>query len=178
MSATRHLTTIALLGLLLSLSSQTACQKRPSIDRSNPEIARFIELMMPQQIELQQRLTRPVDFDGDGDAEGLEVILSAKDYFEDPVKVVGTFVIELYELRYASGDRTGTRIAFWRVDIKSNESMVMYWDRLSRFYRLPLTLQTGHLPRGRYVVEVTLNTPDEQRLSDSYEFEFDGIDEP
>ncbi len=135
-----------------------------------PELQRFVRLVLPRRIEIQRYLTKPVQLDTGDDRDGIEVILQALDSFGDPVKCVGTFHFELREQRFASSDRLGRRIGFWKQTLDSDESIVMYWDRLSRFYRFPLQLRDTDLAPGAYVVTATLTTPTGDKLYDEYVF--------
>jgi len=130
----------------------------------------FIRLMMPAGVEIQHYLTKPFDFDNDGNADGIEAILEAHDSFGDPVKCVGTFNFELHTMRMASGDKVGRRIGFWSVKINSDRTLVEYWNRLTRSYRFPLQLSDGPLEPGRYIFSSRLITPTGDKLYDSYEF--------
>ena len=134
----------------------------------------FIRLMMPAGVEIQHYLTKPFDFEGTGDADGLEVILAAYDSFGDPVKCVGTFHFELYRQRMASGDKRGKQIAFWPVTVNSDETLMQYWDRPTRFYLFRLKLAEGPLEPGGYVLDTRLVTPTGGKLFDDYEFEYKG----
>lgn len=155
----------ALIGLLVGCENSTRVM---SLDQ--PEMAAFVELMMPRAIEIQHYLTKPVSFAGSGDADGLEVILAAKDAFGDDVKCVGTFLFEFYNLRLASGDKYGERLAFWTVPIDSKEALVQYWDKLSRFYKFPLKFESESLAAGSYVLTAQLTTPTGEKLFDEYQF--------
>ena len=125
----------------------------------DPELAAFVRLMMPKQIEIQRYLTKPVSFAGDGNADGIEVILAVRDKLGDPVKVVGTFQFELDRTRMASADRLGKRVAFWKVQISSDETFTQYWDRPARWYVFPLQLDRGPLEPGRYILTARLLSP-------------------
>lgn len=160
---------------ILTLLGVLGCQQpNADLDLDNPELAAFVRLMMPTRIEIQHYLTKPFDFEGTGDADGLEVILAAHDSFGDPVKCVGTFHFELYKLRMASGDKRGKQTAFWPVTISSDKTLVQYWNRPTRFYRFPLKLAEGPLPPGRYILSARLITPTGDKLFDDYEFEYKG----
>ena len=153
--------------LLLSAGCQGPAA---SVQLDNPELSAFVRLLMPAKIEIQHYLTKPFDFEGTGDADGLEVILTALDSFGDPVKCAGTFHFDLYTVRMASGDKLGKQIADWSATIKSDKTLVEYWDRYSRFYKFPLKLRSGKLPPGRYILNVCLITPTDDKLYDTYEF--------
>lgn len=164
--ARRSIGAAALIALLVLA---VGCNHARPDAAGDPEMAAYVKLMMPRKIEIQRYLTKPVSFTRNGDADGLEVILSAQDSFGDPTKVVGVFFVELHKLRKASSDRVGDRVAFWKVVLNSDESMTEYWDRLSRFYRFPVKLQSGPLPPGDYILQVRLMVPGAVTLFDEYE---------
>ncbi len=148
----------------------TGCPpRRSSAESDSAELATYARVMMPKKIEIQRYLTQPISFAGNGDADGLEVILAAIDSFGDPTKVVGTFHFELHKIRPASSDREGDRLAFWPIDINSDETLTKYWDRLARFYRFPLKLESP-LPPGKYILSARLISPTGDKLFDEYEF--------
>jgi hypothetical protein len=177
-SRRRSLTHVAIcvstlpIGVLLS---SAGCQEpRTDVGLDDPELAAFVRLMMPAKIEIQHYLTKPYDFSGTGDADGLEAILAALDSFGDPIKCVGTFHWELYTMRMASGDKLGERVAFWPVTIDSDQTLIKYWHRYSRYYRFPLKLREGKLRPGRYVLTARLVMPTGEKLVDEYEFTYEG----
>ena len=148
-----------------------ACQNPAAdVQLDNPKLSKCIGLLMAKTIEIQRYLTKPFDFDGDGDADGVEVILSTYDSFGDPVKCLGTFHFELHTMRMASGDKIGKQIAHWPVEIDSGAALEEYWDRLTHSYRFPLQLRTGRLAPGRYILTARVITPTDQNLFDTYEF--------
>jgi hypothetical protein len=149
------------------------CRDGAEVQLDNSELATFVRLMMPKTIEIQHHLTKPFDFGGTGNADGLEVILATFDSLDDPVKCVGTFHFELHTMRMASGDKLGQRVAFWTVTIDSDKTLVQYWDRYSRYYCFRLKLSSGTLPPGRYVLSARLITPTGDKLFDDYEFAYE-----
>lgn len=167
--------------LLLVLASVTlglgACYAPTTeVQPSDPEVAQYVQLVLPARIEIQRFLTKPVSFASDGSADGLEVILAAYDSAGDLTKVVGTFHFELQVRKV--GETIGTRAAFWPVDIKTEKAMRMYRDQLSRFYDFPLQLEQKPLPAGQYTLNVWLHLPTGGRLFDEYEFTYDGSGAP
>ena len=148
--------------------------KAPTADgpANDVQMATYVKLVMPARIEIQRYLTKPVSLVAAGDADGIEAILAAYDAADDLTKVVGTFQFELQTRRL--GEHIGERVAFWPVQIDSNEAMRMYRDHLSRFYRFPLQLDGEKLAPGRYILIVRLQLPDGRRLLDEYEFSYDG----
>ena len=147
------------------------CAPRQAAFRTNnPQLDAFIELMTPRRIEIQRYLTRAVSFDGSGNPDGIELVLAAKDAFDDEVKCVGTILVELYRRPKASPDRLGKRVADWQVDITTAEKLSAYWDNVARCVKLPLALPDVKLRPGRYVLTAQLTTPTGQHLQDRYEF--------
>jgi len=152
-----------------------ACQaEQANVQLDDPELTAFVRLMMPKQIEIQRYLTKPVSFAGDGNADGIEVILAVRDKLGDPVKVVGTFQFELHGMRMASADRLGKRVAFWKVQISSDETFTEYWDRPARWYVFPLQLERGPLEPGRYILTARLLSPTGETLFHEYRFHHEG----
>lgn len=148
----------------------SGCQHHRSVQLDKPELAAFVRLVMPARLEIQRYLTRPCDFAGGGDADGLEVILTTLDSSGDPVKCLGTFHFELHTVRLASADKLGKLVARWSTTVGSSESLAQYWDRSSRYYRFPLKLAGETLAPGRYVLSAWLITPTDEKLFDDYEF--------
>lgn len=158
---------------LLLLAACESTGPRPAT--GDPELAEYVELILPARVEIQRYLTKPVSFAGDGKADGLEVILAAYDAADDLTKVVGTFHFELQTRRMS--DRIGQRVAFWPVEVNSTETMHEYRDHLSRFYDFPLQLNEALTP-GQYVLTAWLHLPTGRRLFDEYEFTYDGSGAP
>jgi hypothetical protein len=159
---------------LIAVIAGGGCQpNNAGVDAENPQMDEFVRLMMPRKIEIQHYLTKPFAFEDAPDANGLEVVLSTQDAFGDSVKCVGTFHFELNTRRMASGDKVGDRVAFWSVTVNSDETLVKYWDRLTRSYRFPLQLTEGNLKPGRYVLIARLITPNDTKLYDEYEFTYE-----
>lgn len=157
------------LGLALA-----GCAQRPStIDMDNPDLAGFVQLILPARIEVQRYLTKPVSFAGDGNSDGIEVIVAAYDSFGDFTKVAGTFTFELQVHKLSSGDRLGQQVAIWSVPVNTADAMKRFYDRYSRFYVFPLQLDQKKLEQGRYVLSVRLLSPNGERLADEYEFNND-----
>lgn len=159
------------LGLAAAAAGGLGCdQSRTYVQADSPEMAAWVELVMPAHIQILE-WTKPVSLAGDGNPDAIETIVEARDSFDDLTKVVGTFQFELVTRRLS--DRMGTRVAFWPVEITTEEAMCMYRDPLSRFYHFPLQLEDRLAP-GRYVLNVWLILPGGKRLADEYEFEYTG----
>ena len=166
-----------LLGALLAgLVALGGCAKSASVQASDPELAAYLQLIQPEKIEIQRFLTQPVSFAGDGSADGLEVVLAAYDVSGDLTKVAGTLYIEMTSRK--AGDNIGTRLALWPIEIKTEQAMRLYRDRLSRYYDFPVQLEQRPLPAGQYMLSVWLNLPTGERLMDEYEFAYEGKGAP
>jgi len=164
-------TAIAFVLLLATLL--TACGPKPTaISTDQPELAAFVQLVLPARIEIQRYWTRPVNLAGSGAPDALEVIVSAYDSVGDSTKLVGKLNFELYTRRPASSDRLERRIGFWTVALDSKEALMRHWDSLARFYRFELQLPEPPLAPGRYILLVRLIIPGEKHLQDEYEFEY------
>jgi hypothetical protein len=172
MSTTRSL----IITLVTTLTLTSGCeQRRNCLDADDPELAAWLQYVMPKRIRILE-WTKPISLGSDGRADALEVIVEARDAFDDLTQVFGTFHFDLQN-RPISGP-IATRVAFWPVDLKSEKAMRMYRDRLSRFYHFPLELERKPLPAGRYILSVWLHLPGGQRLYDEYEFDYDGSAAP
>jgi hypothetical protein len=155
--------------------STCACQSdRANVQLDEPELTALLRLLMPKEIEIQRYLTKPVSFAGDGNADGLEVILAALDPYGLPVKAAGIFQFELHHMRMASADRLGDRMAFWKLEINSDETLAKYWDHYSRWYVFPLQLDRGPLEPGRYILTARLLSPTGETLFHEYRFQHEG----
>lgn len=169
----RTLLTGAALGSLLALIG--CADGRPPLqpilsdaaeptDEVVPPSRALLELVLPQEIEIQRNFTKPVSFAKDGTFDGVEVLLAARDDFGDAAKCVGTVLIELYSTRPAASDRAAGRVALWSVQIDSRDRMIEYYDRFSRLHRFPVQLEGGTLVPGKYLLRVSLVRPDERKL--------------
>lgn len=164
-------------GLVLAAAVGLACAgcQRPhgDLQTDSPQLAAYVQLIMPRSIELQPYWTKPVSFSGDTDADGLEIILAAYDSFGDNTKIVGRLQFELFTRRAASADRLGQRVALWTVALTSKESLTRHWDPFAHFYRFDVRLAEPPLPPGRYILVARLQAPNGERLFDEYEFTYE-----
>lgn len=166
------------IGVLLTatLGVCSCTNSSTSVQTSDPELAAYLQLLLPARIEIQRFLTQPVSFAGDGNADGLEVVLAAYDASGDLTKVAGTLNFELVSRKPA--EHIGTRVALWPIEIKTEKAMRLYRDRLSRYYDFPLQLEQRPLPAGQYVLSAWLNLPAGERRFDEYEFTYEGTGAP
>ncbi|MCA9243030.1 MAG: hypothetical protein KDA32_03675 [Phycisphaerales bacterium] len=161
---------IAFLTLVLAVFV-AGCADRAAVSASDPELAEFIELMIPKRIEIRPHMTKAVNVDEAGGADQIEVVIAAYDSYDDPVKAVGVFQFELYTFRPASGDRLGQRLAYWETPL-TRESQLEYWDRVARFYSFPLDGKGLDIKPGRYILVASLRGPSDDRLTSEYEFDY------
>jgi hypothetical protein len=155
--------------LLVPAATILGCQPRTTALSPDAD-ALLADVVLPQRIEIQRYLTRPVSMSrAGGDPDGVEVILAALDSSGDPVKSVGSYFFELHEFRPASGDPVGRSLAMWEIRVDSRETLAGYWDRLARFHRFRLGLEGRTLPPGKYVLVARLVLPVGRTLHDQYE---------
>lgn len=153
------------------LGAGACTPRRHKVQADSPALAEYIALVMPARVRILE-WTKPVSFAGDGNADGLEVILAAYDALDDETKAVGTFHFELQTRRVS--EHIGRRLAFWPVEVTSARDLRAYLDHPTGFYRFPLKLDPAPLPPGRYALTVWLHLPTGRRLSGEYEFSYDG----
>jgi len=157
------------------LLAPAGCTPRAvTISADDPELREFVQRILPRKIDIQHNLTRPVSFDGSGDADGIELILETTDSYGHEVKCVGSLLVELYGMRMASADKFGPRLAFWTIDIHADDTLGRYWDNLARCFRFPLMLDDHRLKPGRYILKAQLQTLGGEKLFDEYHFGYVG----
>ncbi len=150
----------------------SACQRNTAtVSFDHPEMAAWIELMMPQRIEIQ-KFTQPISRTGDGKADALEVILGCVDSTDEFTRVVGTFQFELYKRQLTRGLKLEERVAYWRREVRTAEQANEYWERYARYYRFPLSLTDGPPPAGAYLLKAQFTTPVGEHLFDEFLVEF------
>jgi hypothetical protein len=165
------------LALGLPLLIVACSPDRAAVRVDTPEMAAFIELMMPQRIEIQ-KFSQPISVTGTGRADAVEVIIAAIDATGDNTKITGTFQFELHRRQLTSGLRISERVAYWRVPVLTAAEAAAHWDRYARFYRFPLKLEGEALPPDDYVLKAQLTSPTGEHLFDEYVVRFDGSPVP
>ncbi len=158
---------LAGLALCVVGSGLGGCQSSNTGD-GGARMEAFVDLMIPRRIEIQKYLTRPLDVEGGGRADTIEIILAAYDSFGHGIKTTGAFQFELSDMRMASGDKVGRRRAYWRVEIDDAAAVATHWDHLSRFFKFELALPDGELAPGQYILDARLQTPTGEMLFDQY----------
>ena len=130
-------------------------------------------LILPASIRIEP-FTRPRSFDDDQIPDGIEVLVRPLDQFGDPVKAVGTFHLELYRFKPASGDSKGDRLEFWEVQVATAKQIKQFWDRTSQMYQFQLGVDQldRFAPNQKYVLVARYNSPQGEHLEDEYTFEF------
>ncbi|MGE3182593.1 MAG: hypothetical protein AB7N71_13255 [Phycisphaerae bacterium] len=168
--------TVVKVALVLVTSSMLAgCQSSKSTLRvGDDDMETFVQFMSPATFKIEA-FTKPVSFGERGNANGLEVVASTLDAANDPVKVVGTFHIELYRRRSGGGDQRGSLINSWEVETTTPEGFLAHWEKFGRYYRFIVRLDTEELPTGAYILNAWVNLPDGERVfAESFTFEHAG----
>ena len=104
-----------------------------------------------------------------GNFDGLVVACEVLDRFGDPVKAVGVMRFEVYSYAPSQPDNKGPRVGFWpEVRVDSLQTIQQHWDSIWGLYRFNLDWDQQLKPGQRFVLEVTLTTPDGQQFSASH----------
>jgi hypothetical protein len=143
------------------------------VNLGDPGTRQMLSLLLPAEI-IVEPFTGLKSFDDDDQPDGLEVVLRPVDTFEDPVKIAGTLIVELYRFRPASGERKGEKIEQWDVELASKKDQDKYWNRITQMYEIPLMLSPESLTLGaeqKFVIEVTYNSPLDEHMITEYVFE-------
>ena len=143
------------------------------VDTANPATRQMISLLMPTEI-IVEPFTGLKSFDDADLPDGIEVVMRPVDAFGDPVKIAGVLMVELYQFRPASGERKGRKIEQWDIELASTRDQCRYWNRVTQMYEIPLVLSPEALALGsggKFVVEVTYNTPLGEHMITEYMFE-------
>jgi len=107
--------------------------------------------------------TKPRSFGNQGADRGLEVRLQPLDQFGDPVKVVGSFRIEVFACREEGGENRGERLGHWFIPLMTVESNRTHYDRVDRCYVFPLLWEKGVAPPKAVAVQAAYYLPNEYR---------------
>lgn len=121
---------------------------------------RWYELFGPKSVVVDP-FTKFADLDSGGaaPAKGLEVRVRLKDAFDDPVKALGSFRVQLYNFVPRSLETRGKECGNWLINILSEQDIRKYYDLIDRSYRFPLKLEHG-LETKKIIVEITYYLPD------------------
>lgn len=152
----------------------SGCADGPRIKLDSPEMVAWLEAMLPRSIKVAG-FTKPVSYAEDGNPDALEVVLEARDSADDFTTIAGTLHFELLARR--ATESLGRRVGFWEITITSPAQAKQYRD-VTQHYQFPLKLDEPPLRRGRYVLQVQLTLPTGTRLTDEYEFSYDGSPVP
>jgi hypothetical protein len=133
-----------------------------------------LALLLPQRVHIEP-FTRVALSPTDKMPSELIVYVRAEDQFGDPVKVAGTFNVELYRFKKASGDPKGERIELWRIEVLNQDDQVRYWDHTAQMYEFRLQIrqlatesEARALKSDKAVLLLTYNTPWGEHLEDEY----------
>ena len=153
-----------LLGLVMLCCC--SCVSREFHPRPVPKI-NVQELLQPVTIKVHHS-SRVVRKEAGGEFDGLIVACEVKDRFGDPVKALGAMRFEAYAYARSQPGNKGRRVGFWSsVSIDSLQAIQQHWDSVWRLYRFNLEWRRLVKPKQRFVLEVTLTTPQGEQLSDS-----------
>jgi hypothetical protein len=122
---------------------------------------RWYALFGPKSVVVDP-FTKFADLDAGGSAtaKGLEVRVRLKDAFDDPVKALGSFRVQLYEYVPRSLETRGGERGNWLINILSEQDIRKYYDVIDRSFRFPLKLENGLENNKKIIVEVTYYLPD------------------
>jgi hypothetical protein len=110
--------------------------------------------------------TQLKDWTGDGNIDGIEVLLEFQDQFGDPTKAAGTAMFELYDYRVANPEPRGQRLANpWIGSIATLEEQKARWNRTSRTYAFQLAYPQISKFKS-YVLTVAFRTNTGERFFD------------
>ena len=128
----------------------------------------LLSLLMPSRIEIVEPFTRVKSFDDDTTPDGIELLLEAVNYLDNPgLMIVGDIRVELYEYVPASGDHKAERINYWEIPLRTPAQQRTYWSQLTQMYEFRLSVDTAKMtPSDRYVLLVTYNSPLDEHLTD------------
>jgi hypothetical protein len=123
------------------------------------EVPSAARLLLVDQIEIESR-TQVGDWDNDGQADGFEVFVTARDGLGDPTKIIGKVYFELFRFRQAHADpRQLERVAYWPVDIMTGQQNAAYWNRFDRDYHFKLVWHDLPDVGEKYILQVTYVAP-------------------
>ena len=134
----------------------------------------MLALLMPSRIEIVEPFTRVKSFDDDAIPDGIELLLQAVNYLDNPgLNIVGTVRVELYGYVPASGDSKGSRLEHWDIELATVRQQRTYWNSLTQMYEFRLGIDRKRVPAAeKYVLAVTYTSPLGDHLTDEYVISF------
>ena len=135
---------------LITLSS--GCSQIKGPEYSQEDTKNLQKCIIAQKLQIVAPFTKPKSFDEDVIPDGIDLFLKASDQQDDPVKIAGNIVIQLYAFRNASADPKGQLIETWNYNLTSVNDQVQYWNRNTRMYEIPLSLDIAKLSQARKFV--------------------------
>ena len=125
---------------------------------------------MPSRIEIVEPFTHLASFDDDKVPDGIELLVQAVNSLDNPGQMIaGVVSIELYEYVPASGDRKGSRLEHWDVQLVTAEDQRSHWNRVTQMYEFKLRVDPTAIPvASRYVLAVTYRSPLGEFLTDEF----------
>lgn len=130
----------------------------------------MLALLMPSHIEIVEPFTRARSFDDDDAPDGIELLLRAVNYLDNPgLMIVGDIRAELYEYVAASSDHKGRQIHHWDLPLRTTAQQRRHWNQLTQMYEFRLLVDVDAVtPAKRFVLLVTYNSPLGEHLTDEF----------
>ncbi len=120
---------------LLCLALLAGCSNK--VEETNPSET---YLFGPTAMRIHPIFSQIKDWTGDGNPDGIEVLLEFQDQFGDPTKAAGTVMFELYDYRQADPEMRGQRVVNpWIGSMLSATDQRSRWNRTSRTYTFQLS---------------------------------------
>ena len=158
---TRVVFTMTAITFLAAVTSVSCGDRGKPYSRDPSDAALF----GPAAMRIHPIFTQVTDWSGDGRADGVEALVELQDQFGDPTKASGRVVFELYEYRPYSPDPRGERLAIWNGQLSTAQDQGERWNRTSRTYSFPLSLDTIRTDRA-YVLAATFELTSGGRFFD------------
>jgi hypothetical protein len=130
----------------------------------------MLSLLMPGRIEIVEPFTRAASFDDDDTIDGIEFLLRAVNYLDNPgLMIVGHLRVELYTFVPASADHKGQQLDRWDIPLRTEQDQRAHWNRLTQMYEFRLAVNPEAVPlAGRFVLLVDYQGPLGGHLTDEF----------
>ncbi len=146
----------------------------PSPTVNDPMQRDMLSLLMPRRIEIVEPFTRVASFDKDDTPDGIQLLLQAVNYLDNPgLMIAGDVRVGLFEFVPASGERRGKRLDHWDIHLETEKQQRGYWNGVTQMYEFQLAVHSVDLADGkRYVLAVSYHSPLGDRLTDDFVLRF------
>ena len=171
-SAVRHVTVFPVVAGVVAAICSGCVNPSPAVD--DPIQRDMLSLLMPRRIDIVEPFTRIASFDDDATPDGIELLLQAVNYLDNPgLMIAGNVRIELFEFVPASGEPRGKRIDHWEIHLETEKQQRAFWNGVTQMYKFHLAVPSVALTSGRrYVLAVTYHSPLGDRLTDEFVMRF------